>query len=78
MTQKQIALCGCVMRVLAGSSHAYIGPGVGVTMIGWLVGAGVLMGAAFWAVISFPLRMIFKKKKRQDAVQQDESDERAN
>ena len=63
MIRNAFMLCGFVMLLLALPSHAYIGPGVGVSLIGWVVGAGVVTGTALWAVISLPLRMFFKKRK---------------
>ena len=83
MTGKTGVLCGCAVLVLASSSHAYIGPGIGVTMIGWAVGAAAVMGAALWAVILLPVRMFLKKRKlsgkaRQNTESRDRADSSRN
>jgi hypothetical protein len=61
--KKTLVGIGCTLCIYSLPAHAYIGPGVGVTMIGWFVGFIVTMGAALSALIVWPLRMLFKKQK---------------
>lgn len=57
-----VAVCAVVF-LLAPSAYAYIGPGVGVTMIGWFVGCGVAVVVALWAVISWPLKRLLARMR---------------
>ncbi len=59
---KRPFLAGCaVVLGLAVSAEAYVGPGVGVTMIGWFAGCAVVVGAALWAAVRLPLRWLIAR-----------------
>jgi uncharacterized iron-regulated membrane protein len=66
------ALSGCLILGFALSAHAYIGPGVGVTLIGWFVGCSVAVAAALGAVVMWPVRRVLAKiRRRRDAPRQE-------
>lgn len=52
--------------VLLSVSHvsAYIGPGAGISLVGWFIGFIVVMGTAFSAVLSLPLHWVWKQIKQ--------------
>jgi hypothetical protein len=45
------------------AAHAYVGPGAGVTLIASFVGLLLAVVVALWAVISWPIRRLRKKRK---------------
>lgn len=67
---------GCALVLgLATSADAYVGPGVGITMIGWFAGFVVIVGAALWATLRLPLQWLMTRLR--PAPDKDESsDER--
>lgn len=54
---------GCVVPAATVPAWAYIGPGVGATMIGWFVGFVLTMGAAAGALVVWPLRMLRSRRR---------------
>ncbi|MBD3239984.1 MAG: hypothetical protein GF331_05315 [Chitinivibrionales bacterium] len=61
---KRILLAGGVLTVvLTASAEAYVGPGVGVTMIGWFAGFVVIVGAALWAALRLPLQWLLARMR---------------
>jgi hypothetical protein len=59
--------------VLVTNSYAYIGPGVDVTMIGAFIALLASMGAALWALLTWPIRRFFRRKKENSARPPDDS-----
>lgn len=67
--KKVMMAAGGVILGCSLSAHAYIGPGVGVTLIGWFVGCFLAVAAALWAVVFWPLkRLLAKVRPRRNAA----------
>lgn len=52
------------LALLAAPVHAYVGPGIGITLVGWLAGAIAFVGAALGATLHWPLRKLFRRLRR--------------
>jgi hypothetical protein len=57
-------LTGMAIALLASPVHAYVGPGIGITLVGWLAGAIAFVGAALGATLHWPLRKLFQRLRR--------------
>jgi hypothetical protein len=58
-----------LVAVLSSPVHAYIGPGVGVTMIGWFLGVVIALAAGAGAVIVWPVRSFLRRlRDRREAT----------
>lgn len=45
-------------------AQAYVGPGVGVTLIGWFVGGFLTIAAVLWAALLWPIKNILARCRR--------------
>jgi len=63
MTSRTCATGLLFILACAVCSHAYVGPGVGVTLIGWFAGCALATGAALWAVIAWPVRRLLARRR---------------
>jgi hypothetical protein len=61
-----VAIGGLMVAGVAASAQAYIGPGVGITMIGWFAGFAVVVGAALWAVMRLPFQWLMGRLRGAD------------
>ena len=67
-----------IMAVMLGAlwsapALAYIGPGAGITMLGALWGVVVAIALAIGAVLLWPLRILFRRRRNRVAKTADES-----
>ena len=67
-----------IMAVMLGAlwsapALAYIGPGAGITMLGALWGVVVAIALAIGAVLLWPLRILFRRRRNRVAKAADES-----
>jgi hypothetical protein len=63
--KRNCSLAFCLVAALAVSAHAYVGPGVGVTLIGWFAGCFLATAAALWAVVAWPVRRFLARRRLQ-------------
>jgi len=64
----QLSLCALLGALLwSGHALAYIGPGAGITVLGALWGVVVAIFLAIGAVLFWPVRILFRRRKRQGA-----------
>ena len=56
---------------------AYIGPGAGITMLGALWGVVVAIALAIGAVLLWPIRILFRRRRKSTAESMDETIEEA-
>jgi hypothetical protein len=59
------------LSLLATPAFAYIGPGAGITVLGALWGVVVAVVLAVAAVILWPLRVLFRRRRRKPALATD-------
>lgn len=59
------------LSLLATPAFAYIGPGAGITVLGALWGVVVAVVLAVAAVILWPLRALFRRRRRKPALATD-------
>lgn len=52
---------------------AYIGPGAGITMLGALWGVVVAIALAIGAVLLWPIRILFRRRRKSTAESADET-----
>ena len=69
-----ILICAFVLPV-PSTAHAYIGPGVGLTMIGSLIAFAVVGLTAFFGAVYYPLRSLFRKLRGKHDDQTDQTNE---
>ncbi|MEI6563060.1 MAG: hypothetical protein WCO42_01995 [bacterium] len=46
------------------SAMAYVGPGAGLTLVGSFIGLCLTLLVALWAVLSWPIRRLLKRRGR--------------
>ncbi|MEI6787153.1 MAG: hypothetical protein WCL49_01620 [bacterium] len=46
------------------SAMAYVGPGAGLTLVGSFIGLCLTLLVALWAVLSWPIRRLLKRRKQ--------------
>ncbi len=61
----RLSFTAIVYFLMIGNAYAYVGPGLGLGVLGAIVGAIVSIVLAIVGVIWYPLRRIFKKRKSQ-------------
>jgi len=71
--KRALVMFGCLF-LTAAPARAYIGPGVGATMIGWFIGFAVTMGAAVSALIVWPLRMLRSRRREGASIDRESHD----
>lgn len=72
-----IALLMILFTTIPGIANAYVGPGLGAGTLGVIIGIIGSIFIALFAIIWYPLKRLFKKKKKTDAqdhLQQTKSD----
>jgi len=52
------------------SAMAYVGPGAGLTLVGSFIGLCLTLLVALWAIISWPIRHLLKRRRRETAASQ--------
>ena len=57
-----VALMGLVPQ-----AQAYVGPGAGLTLVGSFIGVCLALLVALWAVLSWPIRRLLKRRGRSAA-----------
>lgn len=63
MPVRLIALTTAALLLSTPAAHAYIGPGAGAGTIAVVLGILAAIGMAFVAIIWYPLKRLFKKRK---------------
>lgn len=53
------------------TAHAYVGPGLGLSFIGALIGVILTLLAAIWAVLSWPIRSFFRRNRKKSDKETD-------
>ncbi len=57
-------LCAVLLVLIAQPAAAYIGPGAGITMLGALWGVIVAIALAIGAILFWPIRILFRRRRR--------------
>ena len=70
----KLIFCLFVFCLIATSSFAYIGPGVGIGAIAATLGVIVAIFAALFGLIWFPVKRLLKKRKEKIDQQQNKVD----
>ena len=60
-----LSLVICFIILVPNYADAYVGPGLGAGTIGVILGIIGSLFIALFAIIWYPLKRLFKKKKRQ-------------
>lgn len=56
-------LCGAGLLVSAGAAHAYVGPGLGLGTLAVVLGVIGSVFIALFALLWYPVKRMFKKRK---------------
>ncbi len=67
-------LSALLLLGLAGSANAYIGPGAGISLVGSLFTALAAVLLAFFAILFWPVRYLFRRLRAKKTVVQTESE----
>ncbi len=57
-------LAACLLLCLPAAAHAYIGPGAGFALVTYFLSFVIAFFAAFFTVLTYPVRMIVKRIRR--------------
>jgi hypothetical protein len=60
-------LCALLVLLSVQPAAAYIGPGAGITMLGALWGVIVAIALAIGAILFWPIRILFRRRRRPTA-----------
>jgi len=68
----------CLLFVLSTSAHAYIGPGAGLSVLGslWAVLVGIVL--ALFAILSWPIRILWRRLRGSRRSKLENPDERGS
>lgn len=61
-------LCVVLLALTTQPAAAYIGPGAGITMLGALWGVIVAIALAVGAILFWPIRILFRRRRRPAAA----------
>lgn len=61
----------------AGTAQAYVGPGLGVGVIGAIIGVLLAIVMAIVGVFWYPLKRLFNKKENSESLEEDDENEQS-
>ena len=67
-----------LLMLFASSAHAYVGPGLGLGVIGAIFGAVLTVLLAIFGVFWYPIKRMLKKKKNAEPKNHERPPQRQN
>jgi uncharacterized membrane protein len=69
---RYLVLC---LAIYPAASHAYIGPGAGISAIGALIAVVATVALALFGFVWYPIKRLMRKRRQQNQQQHDSGEE---